>query len=531
MHSNKGYASFHALVIMVFATMAGAYLLRSASKDAGSAGSYFQMRSAATSAEAGLAAGLSQLQTDTTIAMNILDDYLRDNRNQWMLGAAGATRSANAMSFFGTGQNYTTRILGFDANTGLIKIEAQGSGPGGSAGRVTGIFRLDGLKIPMPGANSLHALYVAGDGRVAAAALVVTGPTYFGGGVRLAGSGNDFNGTFKAAASGVNPVDVQAATTFRGDAYFETPVSIRSTAVFQGGLGFDDDAALNATARMGGAGKTAFVNGLLTGSQPLDAGGNAFVYSGFANPAKVINAASRTKRESGLDVPGSLGMTPGVEDGVAFDLSVAASHVQTLDGVGLGASATGADLTACYHRFHNTDRFGPEGQWMVVDVNRPFALVRSGVPADDECYKWFIWVVHSTLTVNGSLPTFVEAPVTTFTYKHPLQIFYVRSGGSIVGFGGPGRVRAYVNVEGTGSVTYQWGPGGYLEGAIHHVSAASGFGLVGPNPMRVAFDQEVIDHTALLGFINSSATAPAAPGTNPLLTDAKLRPKLIGLYY
>jgi hypothetical protein len=531
MKHDRGYASFHALVIMVFATMGGAYLLRSASKEAGTAGGYFQMRSAATSADAGLAAGLSQLQADTSVAMSILEDYMRDKRNQWMLGASGATPSANSMTL-GTGQRFAARILAFDAVTGLIKIESQGSGMAGSAERVTGIFRLDGLETPMPGTASTPALFVAGDGRVASAPLVIDGPTYFGGGVKLAASGNNFNGAFKAAAYGSNPVDLQGSSRFGGDAYFETPVVVRSGATFAGRLGLDDDATLNAGATLTAAGKAAYVNGLLTGGQRIDMGGNAFVYSGLADPLKVVNASSRIKVETGLDVPGRMGMLPGVEEAPPLDLSaIPPGNIRTLDQVGLGATATGKDLIDCFHRFQNESRFGPKGQWMVVEVNRPFAFVRSADPAENECYKWFVWIVRSTLTVNGNLFTSVECPPpSTYDYLHPLQVFHVVDGGSIVGFGGPGRFRGYINVMGTGSVTYQWGPGGYLEGAVHHVSAASGFSVAGPNPMHVTFDQEVIDRVKSLGLLGDPA-APPASGSAPFLADAKLRPRMLGLYY
>jgi hypothetical protein len=556
MSSNRGYASFHALVIMVFATIAGAYLLRSASKDAGTAGSFYQMRSAAVSADAGMIASLSQLVTDTTKARALLEDYTADNRKRWLLSGGGATSSPNTVAFTGTDQKYSARIVDFDPASGLIKIESNGTGTGSSSGKVTGVFLLEGLDVPHVAPQSTHALFVAGDARVSNAALVVDGPAYFGGGLTLNAGGSDFRGTFKTAAYGGGPLDLEGTASFRDAAYFETPVIFGSGAsVFYKGAGFDDDVALTASPRLSGAGLTVFANGQLTGAGQIDLASNAFAYSGItANVARVRNASSIANANDMLGIPASLGFNPGLEQEIAVDFSaIPAAKVYNLarldaalfsyNGRHIGATMTSEDLIDAFHGIDPADRIGYHNLFAAVHIDRDITLIGGdadnatnytyhGVDFDDDDnYKWFVFHVTAKFNVNGNLWRTVQPGYGADATHYGNVMFQVDNGGSLVDFGGNSVFHGYVNVTGTGSATYKWGPGGSLIGAVHHVSPASGFGVTGPNPMRVTLDQSVINEYDLIpGLLVHPAPVPN-PGPAPRITDAKIRPKLLGMYY
>lgn len=552
--SNRGYASFHALVIMVFATMAGAYLLRSVSKDAGTSGSYYQMRSAAVSADAGLNAGVAQLVTDTAQAMSILGDYEGDSQKRWMLGAGGATASANLLSF-GTGQKYSARIVDFDPVSGLIKLEAQGSAAGGSAGRVTGIFRLEGTSVPSYAATSTHALFIAGDARASAAPIIVTGSTYFGGGLNLGVAGSDFDGTFKTAAFGNAPLVLNGSTTFRKEAYFETPVVFQSgTATFQAGAGFDDDATLTASPRLSGAGAV-YANGLFTGLGQIDLGSNPLTYSEMtANVARVRNASTITSTGDMIEIAPAMGFNPGEETEMAADFSaIPAAKVYNLArldavlfayaGRHIGATITARDFVDAFHGIPSGDRFGVNNLYVAVDIDRDITLVGGDADAlpnyvdhlishdDDDMYKWFVARVRAKFDVNGVLWRTASPGYGRDAAKWGDVMFVVENGGTLANFGGDYPFKGYINVKGTGSVSYKWGPSGRFDGAIHQVSAASGFSVIGPNPMKVVFDQSIMDdYLAVPGLITVPPAAPAA-GTTARLNDARIRPRFVGLYY
>lgn len=535
MRNARGFASTHALVIMVFAIVVGAYFLKSAAKEASTAGSYFQMRSAGAAAQAGLNAGLAQLESGPAAA-SILRGYLQDNSRCWLLGAAAPERAMRAIALPATSQAYAARIIAFDIATHTVKIESEGRGPGGSIARATGVYRLEGLGNLAQPPQPDYALYLAGPGRALDAPMVVDGGTYFGGAMRLApsASGSSFNGSFKvAAALSAGATQIQGSVSFRDDAYFETPLQILGgTTVFHKRFGFDDDVILNATARLLGTGLGGYSNGTLSGGQRLDMGGKPLEHSGFLDPARVANAGRMVDTHDPIDISPRFDLPYGEEKGLAFNpANLPAGAVRAASATSLPDAFTAGQLLDYFHNnMDNAVLVGRRNMCFVIAIDKPMALIRGATAAENEFPKSMLLIVQSTLTVNGNLWHTIPISGGKWDGEDGNVMFFVPSGGSIVGLGGNDRFRGNVLVEGTGQVTYQWGPSGYMEGAVHHVSPTAGFQVLGPNPFRIRYDRASMDDFAAVG-VRSPAPVVLPTGPLPQLVDTRIRPRLLGLYH
>ncbi len=533
MKNNRGFVSAHVLGIMVIASIAGAYLLRSASKEANTSGNFLQMRSAASSAEAGMADGLAQLETDTTLAMGMLRSYLKDDKHQWMLNSKGATATPNEMSLPGAGQTYSARIVAFDSGTGIIKIQAEGNGLNGSTTHVTGIYRLEGVGDDPAPSGMLHALYLAGDKRDINALIAVSGPAYFGGAVRfLPGSaGTNFNGTVHIApsASGASS-DFDATANYKGSKFstdFDN-VALIETRVYTHGsyqirfdhnTAFQEDLKVDAPIYIDKGPMAMYINANVSGSSQINVNGYPVTHSGSLNVAKVTGASGITNLGTDIDLAAKTGVPAGPEAPVTVDISVIPpGKIFTLSQLGLPAALRGVDITNAYNTLTSAQLFGP---FMVIDVDAPVSFVRSGIPSENSSTVHAIFLVHNAIAGNGNLPD-VKLPGN--------WMFYVPSGGSVTDFGADGYFYGYVHVTGSGSVTYKWGGGNHMHGAIHHVTAQSGWGMSGPNGICLTLERNVLQEYADLGLLS----LPVDGGTQPSglrLTDVKIRPKLLSLYY
>jgi hypothetical protein len=188
-------------------------------------------------------------------------------------------------------------------------------------------------------------------------------------------------------------------------------------------------------------------------------------------------------------------------------------------GIGLWGNLNGPDLSGAYAAAKNSG-----------DLYRGFLVLRlSGgynfnQVANNILVGNFLFEVTAPITVNGNLPISDPGSV---------ALWHIGSSGSMQGFGGPGLVRAYVNVSGTGSMVYQWGPAGEIQGALHHVSAASSFQLnLSPSPLKLTFDKGVFDELAVLGvLIPAGQSAPPAPVQEVKLVDIRIRPRFLSSYF
>lgn len=137
-------------------------------------------------------------------------------------------------------------------------------------------------------------------------------------------------------------------------------------------------------------------------------------------------------------------------------------------------------------------------------------------------------------TVNGNLPDSDPGSVC---------LWHFNSGGSATGFGGCGLFRGYVNVSGTASIIYQWKAGAEFRGAVHHVSAASGFQMnASVGPLKIAMDEGVFEDLGPLGVLTQAAGAPLPPAPPPppgappvaavvRLFDMKIRPFMFSRWF
>lgn len=520
-----GFATAAVLVLLIVAVVAGAYMLKTSKQRAATASNYFQARSATYAAQAGLDAALADLEAQPAQGTQTLNTFLADTTKAWLFGGLSKAGSPNWTKLGEGGQTYATRLVAFDPATGLVKLLARGRGPGGSESQVFGVYQLQGLKL----VNDLlprHAWYIAGDARNIDETLDIDGNAYFGGNVHINGGadGTIFRGTVKVARGSGGVSSFDAGVTFAEHAYFQTPLTTQGAGlVFQKGAGFENSIASNTDMRMTGAGQTAYFNANISGGNAgINMLGNRVVHNGTLNMARVKNPGQVTQQAGNVAIANALGMTSTPDNEISVDLSAIPLNKRfTLSSLGFASwgSTNGTDLSNAYAMAKATGRLYQD--FLCINVNTGLNF-NPAIP--NTLSGKFLFIVTSSVTLNGNLPTSDPASVC---------LFYVGSGGSLQGFGGNGLFRGYVHVTGNGSIIYQWGNGAEFHGAIHHVSANSGFQMnTGLSPLKVVMDAGVFDDLASLQVILPPGVVTPTPEPPEVqLVDVRIRPKFLSRYF
>ena len=351
------------------------------------------------------------------------------------------------------------------------------------------------------------------------ATLIWKGDIDFNGGA----DNSVFDGRIKIARGSGGASSFDAKVSFLDDVYIQTPVSFQGNAsLFHKRTGFEANISADNNPTWMGTGQSAYFNANVTGGNgKLDFKSNPIFTNGRLNRARTLNGSSFTEQGSNLDIAAALGRPSGTEAEITFHMgSIPSGKIFTpaAFGIGLWGSLNGPDLSRAYAAAKNSG-----------DLYRGFLVVRlsSGYNfsqvANNILDGNFLFHVTAQINVNGNLPISDPGSV---------ALWHIGSFGSIQGFGGPGLVRAYVNVSGTGSMIYQWGPAGEIQGAIHHVSAASNFQLNGPSPLKITFDKGVFDELAVLGvLIPAGLSAPPPPLQAVKLVDVRVRPRFLFRYF
>lgn len=538
-----GFATATVIMLLVLSIVGGAYVLKLTRSQAAASGGYYQARSAALAAQAGLERGLAQLEADPAGSLALLNGYLADTTRHWLLGDPD---SRNEVEMDNGLQSYAARIMAFDPATGMVKLEGQGEGPGGSESRIYGVYRLGGLAPDVP-ALAKYVWFMAGESRNIDQEVHVRGDSYFGGGVHFNGGadGTYMHGTVKIARGAGLQSSIDADLVFCGNTYIQTPFKSQGPGVkFDDNAGFEDEIFIDTDPVWRKSGKTVYVNADVTGGHSnLDLSGtNRVVHSGSLNTGRVQNAAAIVNSGRPIDIAAALGMEPGPESELSVDMSaVPAAFKFTPAALGIAqwGNTSGIELTAAYADAKARGRLFRD--FLIVQVNTPLNFMQ--VPGNVLRGK-FVFNVTAQVNMNINLPESDPASV---------SLWQVVSGGSIFGFGGNGLFRGYVNVSGTGAVVYQWGPGCEFQGAIHHVSPGTGFQLNGSTgPLWLTFSSGVFEELYPLGVLLKPGAAPPAspslpgpgrpgrPGTPPVaaarppqvkLVDIKIRPFFRGRYF
>lgn len=520
-----GFATATVIVLLVLSIVGGAFVLKLTRSQASATGGYYQARAANLAAQAGLEGALAQLESDPAGGVALLNGYLADTTRQWLLGNDGARTERRIGD---SRQRYAVRIAAFDPEAGLVKLEGIGEGPGGSASRAQGVYRLGGVAVDRP-TLAKYAWYMAGEARNVDQPVEVLGDAYFGGGVHFNGGsdGSILYGSVKIARGAGVESSFDGRILFSGTTYVQTPLRSQGGGMrFGGNAGFEANLSLDTDTEWMRTGLTVHTNASVTGGNArLDVDGNRVVHSGSLNTARVANASRITSNGGPIDIGRALGMEPGPESEVSIDLaSVPANRRFTPAGLGLarGAGTNGPELSAAYAAA--LARGDLHRGFLVVDVAAGLDFM--DVPGNFLRGK-FLFNVTAPVTVNQNLP---ESDPTS------VSLWYFGRGGSATGFGGRGLFRGYVHVAANGNVIYQWAGGCEFQGAIHHVSRDAGFQLNGSaGPLRLTFSAGVFEELAALGVM----AAPGAPGPGPgtpqatrvKLVDVKIRPRLMGRYF
>lgn len=520
----QGFATALVLVFLVIMGVTGGLLLKFSKRQSASATDYVQARSATLAAQSGLQAGLASLAENPADAVIHLNAYMQDKSKAWLLnGTANAGRRIPT-TLGSTQQSYATRIMAFDPATNLVKLKSEGMGPGGSESQAYGVYQLDGLQRPSPDL-ARFAWYMAGEARNIDQPVEVRGNAYFGGDIHFNGGADNsvFHGSLKIARGSGGMSSFDARITFLGDVYFQTPIKFQGNAsLFHKRTGFEADISTDNNPVWMGTGQPAYFNANVTGGNgKLDFKSNPIFTNGKLNLARTLNGSSFTQQGTDIDIAAALGQPGGTEEEIAFNMnSIPGSKIFTPGALGIGGwgGLNGPELSAAYAAAENSG-----------DLYRGFLVIRisngytfNQVP-NNILIGNFLFEVTAQINVNGNLPISDPGSV---------ALWHIGSSGSMQGFGGPGLVRGYVNVSGTGSMIYQWGPAGELQGAIHQVSAASNFQLNGPFPLKLTFDKSVFDELSVLGvLIPAGQSAPPQPVQEVKLVDIRVRPRFLSSYF
>ena len=521
----RGFATALVLLFLVITGVTGGLLLKFTKRQSASSTNYFQARSATLAAQSGLQAGLASLAENPADAVILLNAYLQDKSKSWLLnGTANAGRRIPT-ALGSTQQSYATRIMAFDPATNLVKLKSEGMGPGGSASQAYGVYRLEGLESPPPDLTH-YAWYMAGEARNIDQPVDVYGESYFGGDVQFNGGADNsmFHGKVKIARGSGGMSRFNARVSFLDDVYFQTPASFQGNAcLFYKRTGFEGNISTDNNPVWMGTGQSGYFNAnVIGGNGKLDFRSNPIFTNGLLNRARTLNGSSFTPQGSNIDIAAALGRSSLSEQEIRFDMgSIPYGKVFTPAalGIGLWGNLNGPDLSGAYAAAKNSG-----------NLYRGFLVIRlSGgynfnQVANNILQGNFLFEVTAPITVNGNLPISDPGSVT---------LWHIGSFGSMLGFGGQGLVRGYVNVSGTGSMIYQWGPAGEIKGALHHVSAASSFQLnLSTTPLKLTFDKGVFDELAVLGvLIPGGQSVPPSPVQAVKLVDVRIRPRFLSSYF
>lgn len=521
----RGFATALVLLFLVVTGVTGGLLLKFSKRQSATATDYFQARSATFAAQAGLQAGLASLAENPADAVIFLNAYLQDKSKSWLLNGTANAGQRIPTPLGSAQQSYATRIMAFDPATNLVKLKSEGMGPGGSMSQAFGGYKLDGLKTMQPDL-ARFAWYMAGEARNIDQPVDIQGESYFGGDIHFNGGADNsvFHGPVKIARGSGGMSSFDAKVSFLDDVYIQTPVKFQGNAtLFNKRTGFEADISTDNNPVWMGTGQPSYFNANVTGGNgKLDFRSNPIFTNGLLNRARTLNGTSFTPQGSDIDIATALGQPSGTEQELAFNMgSIPAGKVFTPAdlGIGLWGNLNGPDLSSAYAAAKNSG-----------DLYRGFLVVRlSGgynfnQVANNILVGSFLFEVTAPITVNGNLPISDPASV---------ALWHIGSSGSMQGFGGPGLVRGYINVSGTGHMIYQWGPAGEIQGALHHVSAASSFQLnLSPAPLKLTFDKGVFDELAVLGvLIPAGQAVPPQPLQVVKLVDVRIRPRFVCNYF
>lgn len=520
----RGFATATVILLMLISAVGGAFLLKRVRSNAVASGGYYQARTAALAAQAGMQSALAQLENDPAGGVARLNAYLADTTRQWLLGTPSAARTRREIAMDNGLQRFAARILAFDPKSGLVKLEGQGEGPGGSESSVYGVYRLGGITSDSP-VPAKYVWFMAGESRNVDQQVDVWGNTYFGGGVHFNGGAANsvMHGTVKIARGAGLESSFDEHISFCYNTYIQTPFKSQGGgADFTGDAGFEEDLSLDAMFKWTETGKTIYVNKNVTGGHTdIMAQGNRVVHAGALNTGRVTGASSILDNGGPIDLAAKLGMDPGPEDEIHINMAaIPAGKRYSFASLGIGSygNLTGADLTAAYMKAAAAGDLYKD--FLVIEVN---SQMNFQAASPNTLAGNFVFDVTDQVNVNLNLPASDPASV---------SLWHVRGSGKLNGFGGAGLFRGYVNVTGSGSVIYQWPAGCEFQGAIHHVSTTAGFQLNGSTgPLKLTFDAGVFEELSPLGILIPPGGVPVSSGNTVKLVDVKIRPRQFSRWF
>lgn len=260
MFNNKGASLLFVLATLLITTFIGAALMTLARHDVISASDYNSMSTATITAKSSMQAAVAKFEKESQTTVNILNRYLKNPNQNWLLGDNNNPVTLNAQ------QKYTVKITGFDTSKFIVQLEGIGHGKGGSKKRVIGVYQLDGIgwaSGPVNDPKPVSALYLGDGAGEINAPIYIHGDTYINNprATFCDGSHNShFDGVVKTGPGSIQ-LTVRGAV-FHGPTYFRCPVLHNALSpIYMNGVGYEKDVTISGTNDPIVQGKGFWING------------------------------------------------------------------------------------------------------------------------------------------------------------------------------------------------------------------------------------------------------------------------------
>lgn len=520
--SNGGFAIVYGLAIFILASMSGVSIMYLSQKDQVTASDYSKMRSAAQGARAALEAFEGQCKSQPQHILEILRKYNANQSDKWLLGDPLHANSEKKIKCWNSpdAPSYSACVMRFDSVNLLIQVQGIGYGMYGGKKRAIGIYKLRGAENVVKW-DQKDAIHLAGTARDFNKPVTVQGDVYFGADVHFNGgaSGSVIDGNLKTGNIPGRISSFDGNTKINGDVFFQTPVTINSSALVEifGKSGFAQNIRVDKDFDLHG---DAFFNGIVDGNARLNMHNNIVTgHSGQVTWADIVpsTASQLNDRSNAIDIAYELNMNAGNElsfsadvNSIESDKIFQYSSLKTSDPNWGNFSAD--ELNDLY-----TDAASNEKLWndfLVIRVNSPASMKSTASTFNGKV----IFIVDATLSCNSNWYNCGNSSNT---------MIWVRSGGELNGMGSGKNFRGYIYVEGTGKVIYDWRVGNTFQGAIHHVSAQSGFQLNSGEALDIQYDESVLKEFVVMKLVNP----PGIVSAGVCLNDVRLRPEMLSISY
>lgn len=519
--NTRGDAILLVMILIVMIGITSSVMLTISRNNQVNVSNMAKTRTAYQAASTAIEASKSEFEERSSFTVTKLNNYVSDASKKWLLSDNASNEQKNILGGNDPAK-YSACILMFGMSTSspiegelpynvpYIKIQGIGYGRGMVKKKSIATFQLDGLKVESNKVED-YVLYIQKDGYDFNQCMTINGDVYFGSGVRFNSnaSGTIINGTLKTADRNTL-TEINGQLTVNGNAYFQTPVKIQnSTLNINGNIGFKKTIELLKDVIVNGE---SYHKSNITGTYKIDVKNHKAYHSGSCVTTKFQNLDRLINKGTSYDIADYV-TVPSKDVATTVNINVIpTSKIKEFSTLGF-TNLNSENLQNAYEMFSDQLWNG----FLVVEISNVVPTFYSSDVRGIFNGK-VIWIVKKELSVNGN---WYESGNNSST------LIYVKDGGKIWQLGWPGLFKGYINVSGTGNITYAFRANSELQGAIHQINNSE-FQVNYSNRVLLNYNSEVMGEYAALNLITNSKFSKS-PLSKIILVDTKIRPKLISL--